>query len=132
MNTEIAVQSRQAQEFVEITDAVADRVREAGILDGQCMVYCPHTTAGLTINENADSDVCRDMIHALDKLVPLRDPAYRHNEGNSAAHVKASLMGASVIVPIADGRLYLGRWQGIYLCEFDGPRTRHISVTVRA
>lgn len=100
----------------------------SGLREGMCHVYCPHTTAGLTINENADPDVRHDMLLALEKVVPSDDASYRHAEGNSAAHVKASLMGFTVSLPIVDGRLALGTWQGVYLCEFDGPRQRHVTV----
>jgi secondary thiamine-phosphate synthase enzyme len=93
-------------------------------------VFSPHTTVGLTINERTDPDVRRDMIHAMERIVPWNDPAYRHDEGNSAAHLKASLMGSSVVLPIAGGRLGLGTWQGIFLCEFDGPRRRHVMVSI--
>ena len=119
-----------AVEFVEITDRVERQVAASGVEEGLCYVFIPHTTAGVTINENADPDVRRDMAHALERMVPRDDPAYRHAEGNSAAHVKASMMGFSVIVPVAQGRLVLGTWQGIYLCEFDGPRRRQALVAV--
>ncbi len=124
------VQTGAAVEFHEITTHVEQHVRASGVTEGLCYIFCPHTTAGLTINENADPDVRRDMIHALDRAVPLRDPAYRHAEGNSAAHVKASMMGFSAVVPVMAGRLVLGTWQGVYLCEFDGPRRRQVMVTV--
>ena len=117
-------------EFHDITAQVAERVAASGIVEGLCYVFIPHTTAGVTINENADPNVRRDMIHALDHMAPARDPAYLHAEGNSAAHVKASMMGFSAVVPLADGRLVLGTWQGIYLCEFDGPRRRQVLVCV--
>jgi len=95
---------------------------------GFCHVFCPHTTAGLAINENADPDVRSDILKTLDKLVPWDDGSYRHAEGNSAAHLKAILTGASQTIPVENGRLALGTWQGLYFCEFDGPRTRTISV----
>jgi secondary thiamine-phosphate synthase enzyme len=123
------VTTRAAVEFHEITQQVAEGLRAAGLAEGLCHIFVPHTTAGVTINENADPDVRRDMIHALDRLVPRRDPAYRHAEGNSAAHVKASLMGSSIVVAVASGCLMLGTWQGIYLCEFDGPRQRQVVLT---
>jgi secondary thiamine-phosphate synthase enzyme len=132
MRSNLDVASREAQEMIDITRRVEEMVRGFGAREGICTVYCPHTTAGLTINENADPDVRHDMVHALDRLVPLRDPDYRHAEGNSAAHAKASLMGFSLAVPIVDGRLALGRWQGIYLCEFDGPRRRTVVVSASA
>ena len=124
------VQTESAVELREITGRVEERVAASGIDGGLCYVFIPHTTAGVTINENADPDVRRDMIHALDHAVPRHDPAYRHAEGNSAAHVKASLMGFSAVVPVVGGRLELGAWQGIYLCEFDGPRRRQVLLTM--
>ena len=110
-------------EFIDITAAVQKAVSDMGNGTATVTVFVPHTTAGVTINENADPDVTADMAMALDRLVPWRD-GYRHGEGNSAAHVKASLMGSSVQVPVRDGRLQLGTWQSIYFCEFDGPRNR--------
>ena len=98
--------------------------------DGICLVFVPHTTAGVTINENADPSVRRDMLHGIDKVVPL-DDGYQHSEGNSAAHLKSSLFGCSCLVPVEAGRLVLGTWQGIYFCEFDGPRTRKVQVMFR-
>lgn len=130
LQKQIDVQTNNSQELVDITNAVAQRVSASSIRSGMCFVFCPHTTAGLTINENADPDVKRDMLAVLDSLVPVDDPGYRHAEGNSAAHVKASMMGFSVMVPVTEGKLALGTWQGIYLCEFDGPRRRHVHVVV--
>ena len=117
------VATRRRTDFVSITKHVKQAVAELGVADGTVTVFVPHTTAGVTINENADPDVTDDMAGALDRMVPWDGP-YRHAEGNSAAHVKASLMGSSVRVLVQDGRLRLGAWQGIYLCEFDGPRQR--------
>lgn len=114
--------------FVEITAMVKNELSGSGMSDGLCHVFVPHTTAGITINENADPDVVGDMLAALDKMVPTL--AFRHAEGNSPAHIKASMLGSSVSVPVKDGRLILGTWQGIYLCEFDGPRRRSIVLTV--
>jgi secondary thiamine-phosphate synthase enzyme len=125
----LTIQTTAHTELVAITDRVQEVVTAAGVVDGLGTVFVPHTTAGVTINENADPDVVADMIYALDKAVPWSSPHYRHNEGNSAAHVKASLMGSSVQVPIKGGRLQLGTWQAIYFCEFDGPRTRKVWVT---
>ena len=113
--------------WIEVTGNVRDLVRESGVRNGLCVVYCPHTTAGITINENADPDVPRDLLAALDRAVPL-SANYRHSEGNSAAHVKSSLVGASEMVIIENGRLVLGTWQSIFFCEFDGPRTRKVIV----
>ena len=115
--------------MVDITAQVQQTVQRTGIAEGICYVYVPHTTAGLTINENADPTVQSDILKELDKIVPWRD-GYDHAEGNSAAHIKASLMGAAHPVPVVGGRLRLGTWQGIYLCEFDGPRHRQVWVKV--
>ncbi len=116
-----------AEGFYNITSQVSEAVAKSGINNGVCVVFCPHTTAGLTINENADPDVKSDMLLALNRLVPhLAD--FRHFEGNSPAHVKASLMGSSVTVIVENRRLLLGTWQGIYFCEFDGPRNRNFYV----
>jgi secondary thiamine-phosphate synthase enzyme len=117
------VKTRHRTDFVLITDLVQAAVTALGIREGAVTVFVPHTTAGLTINENADPDVTADMAAALDAMVPWRAD-YRHAEGNSAAHLKASLMGSSVRVIVESGLLRLGTWQGLYLCEFDGPRTR--------
>lgn len=118
-----SVKTRLRAELVNITEQVQNAVSVLGVREGIITVFVPHTTAGITINENADPDVVADLLAALDRLVPWT-ASYRHTEGNAAAHVKASLMGSSVRVPVADGVLRLGTWQGIYLCEFDGPRTR--------
>jgi len=117
--------------MVDITDRVSRVVADSGIEEGICYVFVPHTTAGLTINENADQTVQSDILNRLDKIVPWRD-GYEHAEGNSAAHIKASMMGPSHFIPVCNGRLRLGTWQGVYLCEFDGPRSRHVWVKVVA
>ncbi len=127
---EFSVTTGRHTEFVEITDRVQRVVDESGVKDGVCTVFVPHTTAGITINENADPDVVTDMIYALDQAVPWKSPHYRHGEGNSAAHVKSSMMGHNVQVFVRGGKLLFGTWQGIYLCEFDGPRTRKVWVRV--
>jgi secondary thiamine-phosphate synthase enzyme len=119
------VPSTRREEFIDITPLVREEVRRSAIQEGLCVLYCPHTTAGLTINEHADPSVAADMLAALDRLVS-DDVAWRHLEGNSPAHVKASLMGASVQLLISDGDLALGTWQGVFLCEFDGPRAREV------
>ncbi|MCS6770630.1 MAG: secondary thiamine-phosphate synthase enzyme YjbQ [Kiritimatiellae bacterium] len=124
----LSLQTNARTDFREITAAVQDAAAGLGVRDGVVTVFVPHTTAGITINEHADPDVMRDVGHALDRLVPWRDPAYRHAEGNSAAHVKSILVGSSVRVPVVGGRLQLGTWQGIFFCEFDGPRTREVWV----
>ena len=118
--------STPAEGFIDITGQVRRVVAAGAVQNGLCQIFVPHTTAGLTINENADPDVVTDMLAALDKMVP--DLPYRHGEGNSPAHVKSSLVGCSLTVPISDGRLCLGTWQGIYFCEFDGPRSRKVWV----
>lgn len=122
----ITVATQQRDQMVEITAQVEAAAREVHVLDGWVEVFVPHTTAGVTINENADPDVVHDVLKRLDKMVPWREEFDRHGEGNSAAHVKASMMGASVRVRIEGRKLLLGRWQGIWLCEFDGPRTREV------
>jgi secondary thiamine-phosphate synthase enzyme len=114
---------------VDITRDVQEAVERSGVSDGVATVFVHHTTAGITINENADPDVVRDIVDMLERLVP-RDGSYRHAEGNADSHVKASLMGHSVSILIEDGRLVLGTWQGIYFCEFDGPRNRQVYVRV--
>ncbi len=126
--TEFSVRTQHHAQFIEITDEVQRIVTASGIRDGICTVFVPHTTAGITINENADPDVVRDLLYALDKAVPWRDPNYRHGEGNTAAHVKSSIMGHSVQVLVRNGQLQFGTWQGIFFCEFDGPRTRKVWV----
>ena len=113
----------------DITRQVQDAVRESGVTDGLCMVFIPHTTAAVTINENADPDVVRDLNMELGKIIPWED-GYHHIEGNSAAHLKSSLVGASEHIIIEDGRLKLGTWQGIYFCEYDGPRQRKAIVKI--
>jgi secondary thiamine-phosphate synthase enzyme len=124
----ISVPTSQREQLVDITAAVRDAVAELGCETGICHVHTAHTTAGLTINENADPDVVRDILLSLDTIVQdLR--GFRHAEGNSTAHVKSSLTGNAITVPVKDGRLVLGTWQGIYFCEFDGPRTRRVWVT---
>ncbi len=115
--------------FHDITRQIIDDVRESGIREGLCTVYCPHTTAAITINENADPDVQRDLKLALGDLFGRQDrPEFRHAEGNSHAHLKSSIVGASETIPISDGRLALGTWQDVYFCEFDGPRHRRFHV----
>ena len=128
---EARIETSKRSELVAVTEKVADAVREAGIGEGIVTVYVPHTTAGVTVNENADPDVARDMLAQLEEMVPWRQPFYAHGEGNSAAHVKASLMGSSVTLLVSDGRLALGTWQGGFFCEFDGPRTRRLLIAPR-
>jgi secondary thiamine-phosphate synthase enzyme len=114
--------------MLSLTDAVQKIVADAGVHTGLVTIFVPHTTAAITINENADPDVVHDMLAQLDHMVPWAQPFYQHGEGNSAAHVKASMMGSSATVLIDAGRLALGTWQGIWFCEFDGPRTRKIQI----
>ena len=125
----IVVRSRKHDDAIDITDQVQRVVAESGVSTGICHVYVSHTTAGVFINENADPDVLIDFLNTLDALVPWSN-AYQHAEGNAAAHIKSSLIGTSQTVPVRDGSLALGRWQGIYFAEFDGPRERHLEVTV--
>ena len=131
MITTLTIRTATQSAMVDVTAQVEQAVQASGARAGICQVFVPHTTAGITLNENADPDVQRDILTSLDRLVPARGD-YRHSEGNSPAHVKASLMGASVTLPIRDGRLLLGRWQAITFCEFDGPRQRALVVNVIA
>ncbi|MCK6473866.1 MAG: secondary thiamine-phosphate synthase enzyme YjbQ [Planctomycetes bacterium] len=124
------VKTTQHSEFQEITKSVQAVVARSGAKRGHVIVYVPHTTAGVTINENADPDVRADMQADLERLVPWKQGYYRHGEGNSAAHTKAALMGHSVLLPIEQGKLVLGTWQGVYFCEFDGPRSRKVYVQI--
>jgi len=127
----ISVRTASRDQFVDITDEVSEAVAESGVDDGVATVFVPHTTAGVTINENADPSVVTDLLAALDVAVPWRQGFYRHSEGNSAAHVKSSMVGCSQEVLVTGGRLLLGTWQGIYFCEFDGPRSRQAIIAVR-
>jgi len=127
MHTSFSVRTRSRTTFVNITREVELAVGELGVEDGAVLVYCPHTTGAITINESADPDVVRDIDSKLARLVPHSD-GYRHAEGNSDAHVKSSLVGCSETVLVAGGSLVLGTWQGIFFCEFDGPRTRTVMV----
>lgn len=121
------VRTRARSELRDVTREVASSLEKLGASEGACVVFVPHTTAGVTINENADPSVRDDIVSTLDRMVPWNGP-YRHSEGNSAAHVKAAMVGSSVTIPVRDGRLAFGTWQGIFFCEFDGPRTRHVHV----
>jgi secondary thiamine-phosphate synthase enzyme len=129
MTQQIEVHTRTHDELVDITGQIQQAVSQSGVETGVCHVFVPHTTAGLTLNENWDPSVRRDILVALNKLVPW-DDGYQHGEGNSAAHIKASLMGFSHTLLVENGRLALGSWQGIYLAEFDGPRRRRVLVRV--
>lgn len=126
----LEIQTAGRDQLRDLTREVQAVVARSGVRRGQVLVFVPHTTAGVTLNENADPSVAADLLAALDRAVPWAHPAYRHGEGNSAAHVKASLLGSSVWVPVEHARLLLGQWQAIYLAEFDGPRTRRVWVQV--
>lgn len=121
----LVVETHRGEELIDVTSLVRHAVDEEGVSEGLCFVYSPHTTAGITINEHADPAVAGDLLTALARLIP-EDGPWRHLEGNAPAHVKTSLIGSSAVVGIEEGRLALGTWQGIFLCEFDGPRTRHV------
>lgn len=123
----INVRSKSRIEFIDITGLVHDAVKEAGVKDGICFLYVPHTTAGITINEGADPGVQRDIQNTLGRLAPL-EMSYFHREGNADAHIKSTIVGTSINVIIDEGRLLLGTWQSIFFCEFDGPRHRRIAV----
>ena len=123
----LQIKSRKQVEMIDITRDVCNAVQMHDVTDGQAVVFTPHTTAAITINENADPDVCRDMTMEINQIVPMED-GYRHLEGNSAAHIKSSLFGASGTLIINNGTPVLGTWQGIYFCEFDGPRQRHVHI----
>lgn len=125
----LRIDTNYRTEFVDITVPVKRIVDQSNVCSGACLVYIPHTTAAVTINENADPSVVRDMLHVLNKIVPFED-GYTHAEGNSAAHMKASMLGSSVSIPLSEKHLMLGTWQGIYFCEFDGPRTRSVHVHI--
>jgi len=130
-HTAITVKTHRRCQMIDITAQVAEAVAKGGIQTGTALVFCPHTTAAITINENADPDVPHDILLTLEAIIPQQRPGYRHDEGNSDAHVKSSLVGASQQVIIQNGMLTLGTWQGVFFCEFDGPRTRsvHLQVT---
>ncbi len=124
----IPVITNKRCQMIDITAQVANAVADSGITDGECIVFCEHTTAAVTINENADPDVTGDILLTLDELIGQNRKGYRHLEGNSDAHVKSSLVGCSEMILIKDGKLLLGTWQGIYFCEFDGPRNRSLTL----
>jgi len=127
--TEIQVRTGSRTELVNITAHVREIVKRSGVKSGLCIVFCPHTTAAITINENADPDIVRDILMETKKLVPEND-GYRHSEGNSDAHIKSTLFGPSMQLIVEGGELVLGTWQGVYFCEFDGPRSRRVVVKV--
>lgn len=121
---ELPVYTRAKQEILDITDLVGEAISALGLAEGAILLFCPHTTAALTVNETADPDVRADVGAALARLVP--ETPFRHAEGNSPAHVRSALLGPSLVLPVAEGKLALGAWQGIYFCEFDGPRARQV------
>ena len=126
---QFSVQTSSSVQFIRIDERVNEIIRGSGVQNGICAIFVPHTTAGVTINENADPDVVRDMIMEINKIVPISD-GYRHGEGNSAAHIKSSLVGPSLSVIIENGRILFGTWQSIYFCEFDGPRSRRVFIKI--
>lgn len=125
-----SIHTNRRNQMIDITSQVQDIVSNCGINSGMAVVTCPHTTAGITINENADPDVPHDILLTLDALIPELRKGYRHNEGNSDSHVKSSLVGCSEILCFYDGKLRLGTWQGVFFCEFDGPRNRKVHVRI--
>ena len=125
------ISTRNRNQMIDITGQVESAAEESGVKDGDVIIYCPHTTAAITINENADPTVPQDILLTLEELAPHSNPGYRHFEGNSDAHCKSTLVGCSEQVLIKDGALELGSWQGIFFCEFDGPRSRRVIVQVR-
>lgn len=127
-HAELAIRTKKREETTDITERVREIVRASGIRDGLCLVSSTHTTAAVFVNENADPDVQHDLLTALERMVP-GDAKYRHAEGNSPGHIKSVLTGSSLVLAVRDGALELGRWQGIYLAEFDGPRVRHATIT---
>lgn len=127
MKRTITVKSNSKTELIDITGAVEDAIRTQGVDEGICMLFVPHTTAAITINESADPSVKSDILMVLNKIVPWKE-AYRHLEGNSPAHIKASIIGASEVIAVEGGRLQLGTWQGVFFCEFDGPRSRKVHI----
>ena len=127
MNRTIIVKTKEKTEFVDITGDVEGAIRSEGVQDGVCMLFVPHTTAAITINESADPSVKSDILMVLNKIVPWKE-SYRHLEGNSPAHIKTSMIGASEFIVVEGGRLKLGTWQGVFFCEFDGPRTRKVHI----
>lgn len=126
---QLSVRTSSRTQLIDITSQVEEVVRQAGVADGICTVFVPHTTAGVTINENADPSVAHDLLKVIDEVIPFSHPGYRHGEGNSAAHIKSSLTGCSLQVIVEGGALRLGTWQGIYFAEFDGPRSRKVWVS---
>jgi secondary thiamine-phosphate synthase enzyme len=129
-SAEISIATPAHQALVPITNEVAKALARSGVREGLASLFVQHTTCGLLVNENADPDVARDLLQRLEKIAPWEDPADRHGEGNTAAHLRSALVGTDLSLPVRDGRLMLGTWQGIFLAEFDGPRTRQVMLTV--
>lgn len=129
MIKEISIKTNSRTEFINIDNKIISVVEQSKINEGICLLWVPHTTAGVTINENADPDVIRDILYETEKIIPFND-GYQHMEGNSAAHIKSSLFSPSLSLIITDSRLVLGTWQSIYFCEFDGPRTRRLFIKI--
>ena len=127
----LSIRTSRRNDMIDITAQVAQVLDASGVTDGLAVIHIPHTTAGVTINENADPDVVHDILLTLEQLVPAHRSGYRHGEGNSDAHVKALMVGSSVTIPVENGRMALGTWQGIYFCEFDGPRNRRFFVQIQ-
>jgi secondary thiamine-phosphate synthase enzyme len=132
MLKKIPISTKSRDEFIDVTGSVQAVVNESGVGEGVCIIYVPHTTAGVTVNENADPSVSRDILTMLARLVPHGDKSYRHTEGNSDSHIKSALVGFSHAIPISGSKLALGTWQGIFFCEFDGPRQRSLLIQVIA
>lgn len=126
----VNIQTSKHAQMIDITKQIREAVKLENVTEGTVLVFCPHTTAAITINENADPDVIHDILMRLEEMYPWNHPLDHHGEGNSAAHLKASTIGASELIPVTEGRLLLGTWQGIYFCEFDGPRSRTFYVKV--
>ncbi|MBT9141082.1 MAG: hypothetical protein DDT30_01669 [Dehalococcoidia bacterium] len=130
MLKKFSVRTAGRSQLINITGQVREAIRQSGVRDGLVTVYCPHTTAGITVNEGADPDVAGDLLRYLDNLCPWEHPLYFHSEGNTAAHMKAGIVGAAQAIPVVDGDLALGTWQAVFFCEFDGPRERKILVKI--
>ena len=131
MFKKIEIQTRNKVDLIDITDRIQDAIREKQVSEGVCFVYCPHTTAGIVLNENWDADVEKDLAMVLNKIVP-DDLSYRHGEGNSPAHIKSVLVGSDHFIFVQNGQLQMGQWQGVFLAEFDGPRHRTVWVKVQS
>jgi secondary thiamine-phosphate synthase enzyme len=130
VNNSFFVETNKRNQMLDITDEVQSLISKSGITQGTVIIFCPHTTGAITINENADPDVVGDMLLTLSEIIPANRKGYQHSEGNSDAHVKSSLVGCSETVIIKDGKMLLGTWQGIYFCEFDGPRRRTVKIQI--